>query len=240
MQLTVRDAARLLQVSERTIYRWIGDGAIPSYRIQDQHRFNRVELLEWATSRRIPVAPEIFDEPAQEQAIPSLSEALERGGIHYRVSGKDRESVLRSVVALLHLPEEVDREFLYSVFMARERLGSTGVGDGIAIPHVRSPVVLHVTRPEVSLCLLDQPVDFGAIDGKPVSILFALVCPTVRAHLQLLSRLAFLLRNDALRSVLKRQGSRDEIVAAFRAAESELKQRPPTPETGETVEDVHA
>src|SRR5678810_690722 len=130
MQLTVKDAAKLLQVSERTIYRWISEGSIPSFRVQEQHRFNRVELLEWATSRRIPVSPEIFDEPQDEQPIPSLSDALERGGIHYRVSGNSRETVLRSVASLLHLPEEVDREFLYSVFLARERLGSTGIGDG--------------------------------------------------------------------------------------------------------------
>lgn len=227
MQLTVKDAARLLQVSERSVYRWLSEGSIPSYRVQDQHRFNRVELLEWATSRRIPVSPEIFEEPEGDQPVPSLSEALERGGIHYRVSGTDRETVLRSVVSLLHLPEEVDREFLYSVFLARERLGSTGVGDGIAIPHVRSPVVLHVTRPEVCLCFLERPVDFGALDGKPVTVLFALVSPTVRAHLQILSRLAFLLRDERLRSVLLRQGSRDEIVAAFREVEAGLRKSPP-------------
>lgn len=232
MQLTVRDAARLLKVSERTIYRWISEGSIPSYKIQDQHRFNRVELLEWATSRRIPVAPEIFDEPESEQAVPSLSDALERGGIHYRVSGTDRDSVLRSVVALLHLPEEVDREFLYSVFLARERLGSTGVGDGIAIPHVRSPIVLHVTRPEVCLCFLEKPVDFGAIDGKPVAVLFALVSPTVRAHLQLLSRLSFLLQDEHLRAVLKRQGARDEIVAVFRETEAKLRKPGPPAASG--------
>jgi PTS system nitrogen regulatory IIA component len=182
------------------------------------------------------VSPEIFDEPEQDQAVPSLSEALERGGIHYRVSGQDREAVLRSVVSLLHLPEEVDREFLYSVFLARERLGSTGVGDGIAIPHVRSPVVLHVTRPEVCLSFLENPVDFGAIDGKPVSILFALVSPTVRAHLQLLSRLSFLLQDEKLLSVLKRQGNRDEIVAAFRDGESKLRTPRPADTEGEPAQ----
>jgi PTS system nitrogen regulatory IIA component len=228
MQLTVKDAATLLQVSERTIYRWISEGSIPSFRVHDQHRFNRVELLEWATSRRIPVSPAIFDEPDAHQAIPSLSEALERGGIHYRVSGNDAPTVLRSVVSLMHLPEEVDREFLYSVFLARERLGSTGVGDGIAIPHVRNPVVLHVTRPEICLSFLERPIDFGALDGKPVSILFALVTPTVRAHLQILSRLAFLLRDERLRALLRRQAGRDEIVAAFREAEAALEKPAPS------------
>jgi len=234
MQLTVKDAAKLLQVSERTLYRWISEGSIPSFRVHDQHRFNRVELLEWATSRRIPVSPEIFDEPEGDQVIPSLSDALERGGIHYRVSGADPAAVLRSVVSLMHLPEEVDREFLYSVFLARERLGSTGIGDGIAIPHVRNPVVLHVTRPEICLSFLEKPIDFGALDGKPVSVLFALVTPTVRAHLQILSRLAFLLRDDRLRSLLQRQATRDEIVAAFRDAEAALaKPAPVLPSDGD-------
>ena len=49
MQLTVRDVARLLNVSEKTIYRWIKEASIPAYRVNEQYRFNRAELLEWAT-----------------------------------------------------------------------------------------------------------------------------------------------------------------------------------------------
>jgi len=73
------------------------------------------------------------------------------------------------------------------------------------VPHVRNPVVLHVTRPQVSLCFLDHPVDFGALDGKPVHTLFAIVSPTVRAHLKLLSRLAYLLKDERLRRVIGEQ-----------------------------------
>jgi PTS system nitrogen regulatory IIA component len=222
MQLTVKDAAKLLLVSERTLYRWLSEGSIPSFRVQDQYRFNRVELLEWATSRRMPVSPEIFSEPDATAPIPSLAEALELGGIHYRIAGNDKAGVIRSVVSVLPLPEEVDREFVYAVFMAREALGSTGVGDGIAVPHVRNPVVLHVTRPQVSLCLLDRPIDFGALDGKPVHALFAMVSPTVRAHLKLLSRLAFLLKDERLRRAIAAQAGRDEILAAVRGVESTL------------------
>jgi len=52
MQLTVRDAAKLLAVSEKTIYRWINQGSLPAYRVNEQYRFNRAELLEWATARK--------------------------------------------------------------------------------------------------------------------------------------------------------------------------------------------
>ena len=85
----------LLSVSEKTIYRWIKQQTIPAYRVQDQYRFNRAEILEWATSRRMNVSSEIFAEPeAASQPIPALLTALEAGGCFYRVSGFDKESAL--------------------------------------------------------------------------------------------------------------------------------------------------
>lgn len=223
MQLSVKDTAGLLNVSEKTIYRWIKQQVIPVYRINEQFRFNRSELLEWATSRRIQVSPEIFRESEQGKTqLPSLSDALKAGGIFYRICGTDKPSVLRAIVDVLNLPEEVDREFLYQVLMARETLGSTGIGDGIAIPHVRNPVVLHVSKPSISLCFLDKPIDFLAIDGQPVSTFFTLISPTVRAHLHMLSRLGYVLQNAEFKAMLKEQASRGELMDTLAAAESSL------------------
>jgi PTS system nitrogen regulatory IIA component len=223
MQLSVKDAARLLDVSEKTIYRWIKQKVIPCYRINEQFRFNRAELLEWATSRRIQISPEIFLEAETSQVpLPSLSDALRAGGVSYRIAGNDKPSVLRAVVDVMKLPEEVDREFLIQVLLARETLGSTGVGDGIAIPHVRNPIVLHVTKPMITLCFLEHPINFGALDGQPVSILFALISPTVKAHLHLLSRLAYVLRDPDFKADLKRQASREEIMETLVRAETTL------------------
>lgn len=218
MKITVREAARLLDVSEKTVYRWIEQKKLPVHRINDQYRFNRAELLEWATAQRVPLSVEIFQEP-EGDPLPPLSDALATGGIHYRVPGVTREQALRQVVSLMHLPEEVDREFLYQMLLTRETLGSTGVGDGIAIPHVRNPVVLHV-RPVVTLCFLEQPVDFGSLDGVPVRALFALVSPTTRAHLHLLSRLGAALHDPELKRLVIEQGGREEILAAFRRVET--------------------
>lgn len=223
MQLSVKDAAAILNVSEKTIYRWIKEEVIPFYKINEQFRFNRVELLEWATSRRIQVSPDIFREREESSTpLPSLHEALKAGGIAYRVGGRDQPSVLRAVVDTLKLPEEVDREFLYQVLLARETLGSTGIGDGIAIPHVRNPVVLHVSKPTVTLCFLENPIDFQALDNKPVNILFTLISPSVRAHLHLLSRLGFVLRNEDFKAALRNQASRDEIMDILFRAEAAL------------------
>lgn len=220
MQLTVRDAASLLSVSEKTVYRWIAQQSIPFYLVNRQYRFNRAELLEWATSRRIQVSDALLAEPeSAATAMPSLAEAIDAGGIIYRVGGPDKESVLRGVVEQMRLPDEVDRAFLLRVLLARERLAPTSVGDGIAIPHVRNPVVLHVARPTITLCFLEQAVDFAALDGLPVRVVFALLSPTTRAHLWLMSRLGFALRDGGFRDAVLRVASRDEIMTEVRRLE---------------------
>ena len=224
MQLSVKDAAALLNVSDETVYRWVKQEEIPSHTVNEQIRFNRAELLEWATSRNIQVSPDLFkgkEEPGK-ASLPTLAEALRAGGVAYQVGGRDQPAVLRAVVDLLKLPAAVDREFLYQVLLARESLGSTGVGDGIAIPHVRNPVVLHVSQPTVTLCFLQTPIDFNAIDSRPVNTLFTMISPTVKMHLHLLSRLGFVLRDPAFKAALRRQAPCDELMAKLSAAEGTI------------------
>src|ERR1019366_8549503 len=134
MKLTVRDAAKLLQTTEAAVHRWIREKSIPFHRVNDSYRFHRAELLEWATSRGIRVSSREFQaEEAEGGApMPRLADALEVGGVHYRVPGADRASVLRAVVE--HMPIDLaDRGLLCDFLLAREALGSTGVGEGIAI-----------------------------------------------------------------------------------------------------------
>ena len=227
MKLTVRDVAKLFNVSEKTIYRWIEKLDLPAYRINKQFRFNQTELLEWAAAGRSVISPDLIREPESgSESMPDPVQALAAGGIHYRVAGIDRESVLRSVVELLRLPDHVDRESLLQILLAREALGSTGIGNGIAIPHARNPIVLNVERPTITLCFLENPVDYSALDGQPVTILFTMVSLTVRSHLHLLSRLAFILHSRDFREVLKRQGSRDEILTEARRALQSLATTP--------------
>ena len=129
------------------------------------------------------------------------------------------------VVEHMRLPDEVDREFVLRVLLARERLQSTGIGDGLAIPHVRNPIVLHVSRPMITLCFLERAIEFDALDGKPVFALFSLISPTVRAHLRLLSRLAFGLNQAGFKDAVLRQASRDEILEEARRAEAAVSPR---------------
>ncbi len=228
MQLGVKDVARVLNVSEKSIYRWIQDGQLPAYKVNDQYRFNRSELLEWANAKKINVSAEIFKEPdTSTEMMPMLSDAVEAGGIFYRLEGLDKESALKSVVGVMRLPADVDRDFLLQVLLARESMASTGIGDGIAIPHVRNPIVLAVHQPTICLCFLEKPVEFGALDGQPVHTLFTLISPTVRVHLYILSRLAFALQQAGFRDVVRRQAPREEILAALRLVEATIPEAKP-------------
>jgi len=226
MKLTVSDAADLLGVSEKAIYDWMKTRDLPAIRMNEEIRFNRSELLEWATAEGVDVSPRIFQDSGSlpvERA--SISEALARGGVHPRLRGKTPQETLRAVVGLLALPPGVDREFLLAVLLAREALGSTAIGDGIAIPHVRNPIVLHVDEPLVSLCYLEQPVDFGALDGRPVHALFTLVTTTIRTHLHLLSRLSHLLQDGRFRSAVTKSAGAEEILGLAREIETAVESR---------------
>jgi nitrogen PTS system EIIA component len=223
VQFTVRQVSKFLNVTESTIARWIKQRGLPAQHVGGQYRFHRAEVLEWATANQIRVALEMFDEPEMpREPAPSLAAALEAGGIHYGLEDTNKECALRAVVNALPLPDGTDRELLFRLFQAREAAASTGIGDGIAIPHVRNPIVLNVDQPIVSLCFLKQPVDFGALDGRPVQVLFSLICPTTRDHLQMLSRLSYALHDSRFKKVVARQGEREEILAEIHRIEEAL------------------
>ncbi|MCF6178750.1 MAG: PTS sugar transporter subunit IIA [Geopsychrobacter sp.] len=224
MNLSVKDAARMLSVSEKTIYRWIKQDIVPVYKVHESYRFNRAELLDWATARRRGVAGDAFNEPeTHHQPLPSVSEALETGGVFYRVEGKTREEVLADAVSHLRVPEDIDLDHLTQMLITREQLTPTAIGSGIAIPHPRSPGLLNLLRPTLTLCFLEKPVDFHALDGQAVSILFLVIAPNLRSHLHLLSRLSFVLHNQTFRDRLRNEESREKIFASLSDAESLIK-----------------
>ena len=243
MRLSVQDAAELLMVSTKTIYRWVGDGKLPGYRVNKSFRFDHAELLEWAMANRITIAPRFLHEPHALEATPTFDKALEAGGIAFRVGGIDRDSALRAALDTLRLGEDADRGFLLEALRARDQLASTGIGDGIALPHLRNPLRLQLKRPSVSLCFLERPVDWGALDRLPVSLLFITLASTVRAVLQLHSRTSFALRDPAFRDAVRRQESREVILAEARRVAATLPPplepvaQPPAPDSAPPQEE---
>lgn len=225
MFLKITDLAAATGVDEKTVLDWIKNKGLPAHKQDDRYQINRVDLLEWATTNDITIPPDIFAANDESTNRPMVSDALLNGGIFYDLPGDTPESALREVVSRLKLPPCLDPEFLLQTLLAREALGSTAFGNGIAIPHVRNPIVGQTGESAISLCFLKNPIDFDAVDGKPVTILFTLVTPNVKAHLHLLAKLAFLLHTRSFQALLHRHGSEAEIMAAIRALEETIIRR---------------
>lgn len=221
MQLSIRDTGRHLGVDEATVRRWIAQRNLPVHHAHEQLYVNAVELWEWAMENGVAVSRRLLDEArGSPESVPPLHELLRVGGIFHDIPGSTKDAVLRELVERLPVPADFDRRFLLSVLQAREAMGSTGIGDGIAIPHVRNPIILRVEQPFVTLGLLREAIDFGATDGQPVHALFMLVSPTVPAHLAILARLAFALRDDALRLLLRRRAPARDVLDRIVVVES--------------------
>jgi len=221
MQLTLRQATSYLDVDEATLRGWIKKRGLPVHTLNERLYLNPVELWQWAMENGVVVSRRLLDDARQAaDEVPALSTLLEAGGIHYDVGGADKSAALREVVARLPLPPDLDRDFLVTVLEAREAMGSTGIGDGIAIPHARNPILLHVSEPLVALCLLRHPVDFDAVDGVPVHALFLVVSPSIPVHLKILARLGLVLRDADLRRLLRERAGAGAIRGALETLES--------------------
>lgn len=210
MKLSVRDAAKALSVDEETVYRWVKSGTLPSIRVSDQYRLSSSDLLEWATAHGHRLDVEALNLSGDD--LPTLSTALRSGGLHHYEGPPERGEVLKAMVEALPV-DEAERPLLHELLTARECLGSTGIGEGIGIPHVRAPLIVHGVVGSMALWYLPAAVDFVAPDGKPVDTLFFLITSSSRVHLHLLSRLAAALHEEPFRQALRRRADLEALVA---------------------------
>jgi PTS system nitrogen regulatory IIA component len=140
-----------------------------------------------------------------------LENILTPGRSLVSVPGGSKKRVLEQIANLIarEVPE-LDGQVVFESLIAREKLGSTGFGNGIAIPHCR---LKGCTSPISAVLHLDAPVDFDAIDGAPVDLLFVLLVPEAAtdAHLELLRQIASMLDRADVRASLRGAKSSDEL-----------------------------
>ncbi len=220
--LSVREAAEILGISQKTVYRWISDGRLPSHRLGGQHFLERSEVNNLMIREGLRPLPDTAEEAGEDEDI-SLFEMLGKGGVFYRVSGASKKDVLRNALNMVKGVDESVSDPLFQMFLAREELASTGIGDHIAIPHARGSLVGYISQPILSLSFLETPIDYGALDGKPVFALFLLISPNVRTHLRILARLSFCLHASEFRQAILSQAGRETILSTLAQTEARLR-----------------
>src|SRR5256885_157986 len=150
-----------------------------------------------------------------------LSELISPATINLNLKSNDREAVLVELVnqipELARHPE--GRETLLKALHEREQLHSTGIGDGIALPHARNALVGLVDHSIIVFARHASGIPYGAIDGLPARLFFLLIAPTVTQHLAILARLSRLLRDPKVRQKLLAADGPEKVVAIIREAE---------------------
>lgn len=141
---------------------------------------------------------------------------IREGGVYYNISGSKPEEVFTDVVSQLVLPPGIDRNALLDGLCQREKLMTTSIGYGIAIPHPRTPLISEANNERIFVCFLDKPANFGAMDGKLVYVLFVILASGAQSHLKVLSRLSWLFQQEAFREVLKKKPNTGELISAIK------------------------
>ena len=154
----------------------------------------------------------------------AISELLAPARINLSLKSADRDAVLDELVGqipeLVRQPEA--RQTLLRALREREQLHSTGIGDGIALPHARNALVGLVDRSLIVFGRHASGIPYGAIDAMPARIFFLLIAPTVTQHLGILARLSRLLRDPRLRQNLLAVGKPEEVISVIRQAEASM------------------
>jgi PTS system nitrogen regulatory IIA component len=227
MELKIKDIIDLLQVSEKTVYRWIKEKKIPCYRINHQYRFSRSEINEWILESRIELASKLLNLSIANRPT-NFTKLIVHGGIHYDIPGATVPEVLHNAIAAMPTPARISKEDISTALLNREELMSTAIGRGIAIPHPRNPIITDIEDASVSLCFLQTPLDFGALDGLPVHTFFVLLTATPRRHLEVLSKISYLCQMDDFLRLLQQRASAAEIINFIQT--KELAWQPKEPE----------
>ncbi len=140
-----------------------------------------------------------------------ILDILDKEAILVNLTSKDKIGILNELVSPAARLTGIDQKKIARVLMERERLGSTGIGGGIGIPHGK---LKDLEKMYLGFGLSRQGVDFESIDGRPTHLFFLLITPekATDLHLKLLARVSRLLKNEQLKEMMMKATSADEVI----------------------------
>lgn len=198
MDLKLKDVAELLNVSETTVRKWVSEGKIPYYRLNQQVRFSRSEVENWVLSckqGKEDFSPFDSDADSEGEKLGThqfgLFRAIHKGGVYRNIPGKTKEEVIRNAMKQIAEALHLDADIITELLLDRESLMPTALSNGVGVPHTRD-FLLEESFDVVAVAFPEEPIEYGALDGQPVHTLFFLFACDDKRHLHLLARLAHL------------------------------------------------
>lgn len=150
-----------------------------------------------------------------------ILDVLHKEAIISDLKAVDKQGVLEELVMPIASIAGLNQDYLVRVLMERERLGSTGIGEGVGIPHGKLKDLASLV---LGFGLSRKGVDFESMDGQPTHIFFLLVTPenSTGLHLKLLAQISRILKNEFFRQKLMDAANSDEIYSIIQEEEEEL------------------
>lgn len=145
-----------------------------------------------------------------------ISPLIHKGGVYKDVEGSTPEEIYENVCKMLDLPDSMTSEQVYNALCAREKILSTAVGNGIALPHARSPIMKDEADQRICVVYLKEPLEMAAPDEKKVSVMFILLTQNSQTHLKVLSTLVGLFRKNSFRKLLEEHAGEAQLINAIK------------------------
>ena len=164
-----------------------------------------------------------------------ITDLLKKESIDLNVKASSKKEVIEKAVKLMeHNGNIKDKQKYLELVIKREEEGSTGVGEGIAIPHGKGDVI---SKPGLAAMVIPDGVDFNSLDDKPVKLLFLIAAPNSKdnLHLEVLSRLSALLMNEKFKNDLLNAETKEEFLEIIDKADNQEKEQEKTVENYELL-----
>lgn len=202
--MTIKEVSRYLKMNERTVYKLIQGGQIPAAKLGKQWRLNKEKLNEWLGFQmaELPSEDLAYLEKDHKESIIKIAPLLKEENVVFNFYANSKTQAIRKLVDIIVKNNKLSPsqgEKLLQATIERERLCSTAVGEGVAIPHPRNVVITETKKTLLGVGVCKRGMDFESIDAKPTYLIFLLSAPRSDIHLKLMARLSRLLRDKVFR-----------------------------------------
>ncbi|OPX22075.1 MAG: hypothetical protein B1H04_05555 [Planctomycetales bacterium 4484_123] len=224
--MTLAEVAGYLHLAERTVLRMAQRGEIPAAKVANQWRFMRSLVRDWLAAKMQMPALRAGPSDCDDGPL-ALGEILRPELMSLGLRPGPKPVILRQLVAPL-----VEAGFarypsrLLAGLMEREEMMTTGIGNGVAVPHLRRPVPGMFSTPAVAVGTCPQGTDFAAIDGQPVHTFFLICATREDIHLELMARVSWLSRQGIAEELKDARSAQEAATIILQAVEMAGRGRP--------------
>jgi excisionase family DNA binding protein len=228
--MTLAEVADFLQLAEKTVLRMAHKGQIPAAKVASQWRFLRSIIKDWLASQmQIVSSPKIPYLAANNRDISQLNGIIRPDLIRTVIQPGSKDTILKQLITPLRETGFAQQpELFLQKTMEREKMMTTAIGHGVAMPHPRKPIENMFPEPAIVVGICPKGTNFDAIDDQLVHLFFLICATREEIHLQLMAKIGWLIRNKKILAKLKQATSKEQVMELIKHSMKESNPNPVT------------